>query len=145
MLLLRKRHLLAFLTLSLCLAGCSAEVPESVQQEGDVSENMRLLETAYREASSENNRPPKDQDELAAFLPEGAQLSDLLTSPQDGQPITIIYDVDLQASLTMGPVVIAYEKQGRDGSRMVLTTMGVMAMSDEEFAGATFPKNHTPQ
>ena len=41
----------------------------------------------------------------------------------------------------MPPPIIAYEQKGAKGMRYVLTVMGIMPMSDEEFEKADVPKS----
>ena len=91
---------------------------------------------------------------LAAKL--GHQLAKLLrnvAAPQlsgrarDGQPLVVCWDVDLSKARTWAKTtpVLAYEKQGADGNRYVLTMVrSVELLSDKDFREASFPLGHNP-
>ena len=72
-------------------------------------------------------------------------MNSLLTSPNDGQPLVVLWGTDPRADQGNSPLVIGYEKQGKGGGRWVFHTMGVVRMTDADFAQARFPKGHTPQ
>lgn len=125
--------------------GCGGPTKESIEQRGESSDNFRMIETAYRKALQETKRAPKNREELAKHLPPGTDAEQLFVSPHDQKPIVVVWGVDLNAMLTNPrPTIYGYEADGVDGNRFVLTTMGVMEMTDEDFAAASFPEGHSP-
>ncbi|HJN08074.1 MAG TPA: hypothetical protein QF564_05235, partial [Pirellulaceae bacterium] len=88
---------------------------------------------------------PKTRAELAKHLPQGSNVEQLFVSPRDDKPFVVVWGTDLNKMMTNPePVVYGYEVDGADGRRFVLTTMGVMEMTDEDFAAASFPAGHSP-
>jgi hypothetical protein len=60
----------------------------------------------------------------------------------------ILWGVDYRTYKTSGDPaslpVLAYEKHGKDGKRLVLQYRYVTLVTDEELAGLPFPKGHRP-
>jgi len=79
-------------------------------------------------------------------LPPGTDVETLFISPRDGKPFAIVWGTDVQKVMMASarPVVYGYEVDGVDGDRFVLTTVGVMELTDEDFANASFPEGHSP-
>jgi hypothetical protein len=110
----------------------------------------RLLKigNAYRNAVRRLGRPPKDFQELRPSL-EGNPTEDFLRSPNDGEPLVIIWGVNYD-KLPPGRsghyyVVAAYEKKGVGGKRYVLRfPLGATALTDEQWKKADFPPGYTP-
>ena len=122
--------------------GCQ---PPSVVDEtqGDPFEQMMVIQQCYFDYSMQNQKAPSSEADLATgFQTAGFETADLMNSPRDGKPIVILWGVmpDLQST---SPVVLGYESTSVGNSRMVMTTMGVVAMSDEEFQSAAFPEGHS--
>jgi len=66
-----------------------------------------------------------------------------LRSPRDNQPYVIIYGSPLDSDGR--DIILAYEKDGLDGKRYVITlSRDVKLMTDEEFAGAKFASGLKP-
>ncbi len=127
------------------ILGCGGAPEEQIEQRGAASDNLRILERAYRTALDQTRQPPKSRDDLVRHLPADTDVEQLLVSPHDDQPFVIVWGTDLTKLMTSPrPIVFAYESQGRDGNRFVLTTMGVMELTDEDFAAASFPDGHSP-
>ena len=127
---------------ALLLAGCSGGGPKPPAP--DVSaDNLTAIANAYILYASEKKTPPKSAEDLKAAVPQITQ-TDFLTSSRDGQPFVILWGADPSAGMGEQPLVIGYEKEGKDGFRFVATAMGVMMMDDEGFAQANFPAGHTP-
>jgi hypothetical protein len=123
------------------LAGCAAQ--PAVQTAN--GENLTTIANAYLQATEKQGKPPASMDELKAFLPAGANLDELARSPNDGQPFVILWGVDPRALRgDLKPGVLGYEQKGTNGSRFVFTAMGVMSMTDADFAQANFPAGHAP-
>lgn len=123
--------------------GCGGPTEETIEQRGASSDNFRVIETAYRAALTESKRAPKNRKELAKHLPEGIDAEQLFISPQDDKPFVVVWGTDLETT-SPEPVVYGYEAEGANGNRFVLTTMGVMEMTDEDFSAAKFPDGHSP-
>ena len=133
--------LLPLLT-TLCLSpvACSRRL----QQTGHDPGPLRELSVAYLQATQNLNRAPKDADELVPFLAPGKDVHSLLVSPADGEPYVILWGTDPRQDVSVKPLVIGYEKQGRRGARMVFTAMGVVLMTERGFLAARFPDGHKP-
>lgn len=137
---------LLFLTLFLGLAGCGGDDKSEEEQDvdGKSSENLRAIESAYRAASTKLRRAPRSKRDLEKHFPEGTDKASVYRSPRDKKDYVIVWGTDLKPLMTKGPVVIGYEKDGRNGMRYTFTSMGFMPMSDDEFSKAEFPKGHKP-
>lgn len=120
-------------------AGCSSK-PSADVAAVDETENLYKIERAYDAATKRLNRPPADVEQLKPFLREHGDPDTILKSPRDGQPYVIIFNADIRKGFEMPPPIVAHEKAGVNGKRYVLTVMGVVSMSDEEFAKAKFVK-----
>ncbi len=121
-------------------AGCNSEVP--VHQGS--AENLNKIAEAYRAATEKTGKPPQSQADLKPYLPAGADVNKLFTSPNDNEPFVIIWGTDPRTGMDLKPKVVGYEKKGVDGKRFVFTVMGVSMMTDEDFAQANFPPGHKP-
>lgn len=138
----RPESLFAFVALALALAGCS----KPVLAEDRAAANLRKIGQAYELAADLRNRPPRTVEEVRRMFKELGETrapDELLRSPRDGQPYVIVFgaafDVDDRDTL------LAYEKNGAEGARYVLTLgREVKLMKDEEFARASFAKGHKP-
>jgi hypothetical protein len=127
-----------FFLLCAALAGCArATLPVVKQQD---TSNLTTISLAYNRATDKLGRPPKDLDELKPHLKELGDPDAILRSPHDGQPYVILFGRNIRKVDVMPPPIIAYEQQGANGSRYVLTAMGVQPMSDEEFKKADVTK-----
>lgn len=142
---LRKSRLLLFV-LVLAFAGCSGEDDEATkEQDRQASTNLNAIHAAYQTASEKNRRPPSDQGDLEKYLPDDMDKAAVFRSPRDEQEFVIVWGADLESLQQQAePVVIAYEKNGRGGERFVLTSMGLLTMTDSEFDAAKFPPGHSP-
>ncbi|HEY7155179.1 MAG TPA: hypothetical protein VH575_14550 [Gemmataceae bacterium] len=87
--------------------------------------------------------PPRSEDELKRCFKEIGETGDpdqVLRSPRDGEPYVILYGPPLDADAR--DVILAYEKNGAEGKRYVLTqARRVQVMTDGEFAAAKFATN----
>jgi hypothetical protein len=72
-------------------------------------------------------------------------VNQLLISPNDGQPLVILWGTDPRPDQDPSPLVIGYEKNGKWGQRFVFHTMGVVQMTSADFARARFPGGHQPE
>ncbi len=136
---------LALLICAWLLSGCSSPRFE----EDPVKANLRSIGKAYWTIVGFHNRPPRDLEELRSTLADlhavemGEAPDKVLISPRDKQPFVII--LGAQPSATESTTILAYEQQGADNTRYVLTTSGtILEMSNDEFAKASFAANHKP-
>lgn len=125
------------------LAGCSSK---PVPQEDRAAFNLRKIAQAYELATDLRRRPPRNVEDLQRQFKELGETGDpdqLLRSPRDGQLFVILYGADFDADAR--DTVLAYEKDGAEGTRYVLTLARVVKqLKNEEFARATFAKDHKP-
>jgi hypothetical protein len=100
------------------------------------TENLTKILAAYDQATRQLGRPPANLEEFKPFLTPYGNADEILRSPHDGQPYGFVWGVNVQKSSlhTMPPSTLAYERQGVDGKRYVLTVMGIVPMTEEEFA-----------
>jgi hypothetical protein len=104
------------------------------------SSNLSTIDFAYDRATKELGRPPANAEELKPYLKEVGDPDAILVSPRDGRPYVIIWGVNFRKVpiKSMPPPILVYEEQGLNGKRYVLTPMGVMSVSDKQFATAEF-------
>jgi len=105
-------------------------------------DNLSKIQRAYDLAVKSLGRPPARVEELRPFLKDAGDPDQILRSPRDGQPYVVLCGVDFRKLRidSIPPPIMAYEDTGKDGKRYVLTVMGVMPMSNAEFAKAKLPK-----
>lgn len=121
-----------FLLACIALAGCSSPHPVVKQED---AENLSKIGAAYDEATKQLGHPPQNPEELKPYLKQYDDPEAILRSPQDRLPYVILWGRDIRSISieSMPPPIIAYEQQGANGTRYVLTAMGIMPMTDEEF------------
>jgi hypothetical protein len=119
-----------------CFIGCSPD-PIEVENQGDGYGNLMAIQTAYRQFVEAKKKPPSSEDDL---IPFGLK-ADSFISPRDGKPLKIYWGSSLNETNFDHPTVIAHEVDGKDGKRLVLSTVGVMMLTDKEFAIARFPSS----
>ncbi|OAI42264.1 hypothetical protein AYO40_00020 [Planctomycetaceae bacterium SCGC AG-212-D15] len=122
----------------------------------DAEMNLTLIGRAYMMAGNELKRSPHNAEELIPYLKELGSSESALQSPRDGQDYVILWDAK-PADLVARPPksglaaaqrfpVLAYEKRGSGGSRLVLQVPNrVVEMTDAELGEAYFPSGHKPQ
>jgi hypothetical protein len=115
------------------LAGCSTSPHLSVKQHD--AENLSRIGMAYDQATRQLGHPPQNAEQLKPFLKQHGDPETILRSSHDGLPYVVLWGRNSRAtaSKTMPPPILAHEQQGVNGVRYVLTVMGVMPMTDEEF------------
>jgi hypothetical protein len=125
----------------LLLAGCASRPAGPILQP-DEAKSLGDIGLAYDRATVALHRPPANAAELKPFLKPLGNPDDILRSTRDGQPYVVRWGINFRKLRisSMPPPVIAYETQGANGRRYVLTVMGVAAMSDAELAKSTAAK-----
>src|SRR5208282_1970417 len=135
------------IVLSPCILGCSSD-PIVVDKPLDATvANLLKISAAYNYFCFKNRRPPSGPSDIRAALAEGGDADQILQSTRDGQPLVICWGVDVskRPDWAKSTPVLAYEKQGVDGSRYVLTVVRSVALiSDKDFREASFPPGHNP-
>lgn len=115
--------------------GASSTVTEISAEEA----NFKNLALLYGQCQGRLRRPPANLDEFKKFLEQvkadpGASIKvndieKFLISPRDNEPYVILWNVQARTGM---PDVIAYEKTGADGTRMVAFGAGYIEYADEE-------------
>ncbi|HKM56664.1 MAG TPA: hypothetical protein VJY33_24890 [Isosphaeraceae bacterium] len=130
----------------LWLGGCSSGPNIVTAKLAPSHDNLMKIGAAYVRFNTENARPPTRAEDLHLILQElGGSLDTILTSPNDGQPYVICWGVDLLQPPTWAKStpVLAYESEGKNGTRYVLTTLrSVVKMTKPDFEQASFPPGH---
>ena len=93
---------------------------------------------------------PKSEDDFKAFIKKlppadlaGADpnnIDALFTSPRDGQPYKVLYNVRMASPGPQGAPVIAYEQTGEGGRRYVADALGGVQELDEEAFAKRVPE-----
>lgn len=112
------------------LTGCPAEQPVvSESQDG----SMRALAMGYGQFVAQNRgRPPKNEAQFRKFFEANPlfldgfgveSIDDVFVSPRDNEPYEIVYGKRAK--------IVAYEKVGVDGKRIVADDLGIVQEVDE--------------
>src|SRR5688572_12442478 len=122
--------------------GCSST--ETFSEEDQTKAHLRQIAMAY----TSTEKPPRDMEQLRSSVNDihvlgvGVPPDEALVSPRDKQPIVVIFGVDGTDSEDS---ILAYEQQGADGKRWIVTMGGdVKQLTDEEFSKASFAHRHKP-
>src|SRR5206468_8320011 len=108
-------------------------------------QNLSTIKGAYLKATQKLGKPPARQEDIMPFLQEVGEPEQILRSSNDGEPYVIIWGVDIRRYLDKGiDPVVAYEKNGKDGKRVVSHGHFVRIETDEEFQKDVFPAGHKP-
>jgi hypothetical protein len=122
-------------------AGCDSgtEVPPPTD-----TNMLRGIIRVYSIASRDLGRPPKSIDELkAVYAAADPDPGRFFRSTRDGQEFVIVWGLNLNNS--PGDMVVAHERTGVDGKRLVVTAGSeIKEVSEEEFDKLRFPKDHKP-
>jgi hypothetical protein len=131
---------------SILLTACGSGGPSEEEEKEKSTEidNLNAIQTAYLACIEKSRRPPKGPNDLKSHFPKDVDLSTVYTSTRDGQPYVIAWGVDPNKQMGDKPLVIAYEKNGKNGVRMVFSVFGVIEMSDEDFGQASFAPGIQP-
>ena len=127
------------------LAGCQSE-PDMFQEE-EVKANLRQINKAYWAHLGYHQRPPTPEElrigvQTFHDLDMGRPADEAFMSPRDKQPFVIVYGA---GDAERPDAILAYEQQGAEGTRWVITMSQEMKqLTEEEFKKAVFAKNHKP-
>lgn len=133
----------ALLLVLLFVSGCGRPPPPTVD-ETDL--RLRRIVQAYDFYSQKKGQPPKKLQDLQPFLlelGEKREPGELAVSPRDGQAFVIRFGAPLDA--LDRKTILAYEKQGIEGVRYVLTvSREIRKIPDSEFRARPFALDHSP-
>gem|GEM_PF-4419553 len=110
--------------------GCEKKNPEIPKPALD---RMQTIYATFLKVTDSLGRPPKDADEFKRALPSNVDANDLLTSPHDGKPYVLIFNVNPRVPpMSAMPPLLAYEQEGSGGMFDAVTTMGVVRCTAED-------------
>jgi hypothetical protein len=145
----RTRALAVLLLSYFVIHGCSgSSTPIYVDKPLDPThDKLMKIGMAYMRFVSNRKQPPQEWADLRPILAEMENADEPWRSARDGQPLVVCWGVDLSKRPDWAKTtpVLAYEKQGSNGSRYVLTVVrSVELLSDKDFREASFPPGHNP-
>jgi hypothetical protein len=107
--------------------------------------NLRGIVRVYGIATRDLGRPPKSMDELTAIYAQAdPDPAKYVRSPRDGEELVVVWGLDLERQ--PADMVVAYERKGSDGKRMVVTVDNIVRdVTNDEFAKMRFPKDYKPE
>ena len=130
-----------FSLLGVVSQGCSGP-PVMSESQDDAFGKMMAIQECYQQYSHQYQKGPGSLDDLMRLLSEaGHNTDDLLKSTQDGS-LVVVWNFKIPQVQSTEPIVLGYEANSHDGSRIVMTSMGVYPMLNEEFFSAPFPPGH---
>ena len=121
------------------LVGCGTDSKTGTVE---AEQKLRVLGVLYgKYLGMHNGQPPKDEQEFRKFLDDNLKttirqmgldtVETTLLSPRDNTPLTITYGTEDRDSLDR---IIAYEQNGIDGTRAIVTARGsVEFLQENEF------------
>jgi hypothetical protein len=134
-----------FTLAAILLTGCQTK--NEMFEEEPIKANLRQISKAYWAHLGYHQKPPSPEDlrgdvQGLHALEMGRPADEAMVSPRDKQPLVIVYGANLS---TPTDAILAYEKEGVDGKRYVVTMrQEIKEVTEEEFAKATFPRGHKP-
>jgi hypothetical protein len=114
-----------------------------------VEKQLSQVAMAYGDAHGQLGRGPKNAEELKPFLKRFGDPDELLVSPNDGEPLVVIWEADPSRG---GPTeykgmfpILAYEKTGKGGKRAITDIRGrPMTIPEGDFSKLTFVRGRKP-
>ncbi len=128
------------------LGGCAPAPPAKPEQMDPSQERLLLVGQVYRQFNGEQRRPPQSAADLLPLLQKRGAGEEALRSERDGRPFEVLWGLDVRNPPTgPGRPVLAYEKLGVAGTRLVLSTMGnVELVGDEALKASHFASGFQP-
>ena len=138
-----KPYLLALSVCFLLVAqGCSSGPPEPDSVQGEHFESFSVIAQCYTDYTMQNGRAPSSPNDLLPLLRQaGVDPVELLESLDGGNDVVVLWGA-IPDMKSPEPVVMGYQTSSTNGQRLVITSMGVVTMPDEEFYSAPFPPGH---
>jgi hypothetical protein len=126
-------------------SGCASRTEKAAVLTAE-SSNLKPLSILYGQYQARNeNRPPANEADFKRFIQANGQsllnqfntdIDRLFVSPRDGQPYVVYYrDMPLPPS-----GVVAHERDGIDGKRLVAFPFGGVEIADEMRFGKLVPQ-----
>jgi len=123
--------------------GCRPET--RITEEGSETQYLRNLVAAYMQTATDLGRMPRSIVEIKPALKCLGDPEQLVRSPRDGQIYVLVTGGQLDGHRSETSAVLAYERAGVDGSRLVVDSQRrVWEVTEEEFAKLSFPTSHHP-
>jgi hypothetical protein len=106
---------------------------------------LRGIVRTYGTAARDLGRPPTTIEEIKAiYAPVDPDPGKYVRSPRDGEEFVVVWGLDLDRA--SADTVVAYERKGADGKRMVVTADStVKEVTDDELKQMKFPKEYKPE
>jgi hypothetical protein len=130
------------------LIGCGPEV--DVVPLSGAEQELMYVALAYSDAHSRLGHPPKNAEELKPFLQTFGDPDNLLVSPNDQEPYTIVWGADPTRGgpgeyMGMFPI-LAYETKGTGGQRAVTDIRGrPLTVPEEDLSKLTYLRGQKPR
>jgi hypothetical protein len=138
---------------SLSGSGCGGGAEEIPPEIKDATKNLRTISNGYVKGTEAMDHPPRNKEELVPYIHAVPDLEDpdapepeidmeqLFRSPNDGEKYVIHWGVDFRDFRinTRTMPVLAYEKVGKDGKRVVAQGRYVRIVTDDDFVDLPFP------
>lgn len=132
-------------SISLLFSSCSDAPPKDQQEEVTAEfDQLDAILKAYMAYTSTNDKPPTSSEDLGKHFDEGVDKAKVFQSTRDGQSYVIHWGIDVRQLSGQLPLVLAYEKVGKNDKRLVLTAFGVVEMNLAQFRAANFPEGKRP-
>lgn len=139
---MRKVKVMALVACVILIAGCGRSVTQA-QASSPATLRMSVLAGLYSQfATSSNGGLPTDEKRLKEFMKtpdgkaylakQGSAADDLFVSLRDGQPLVLTYSISSTASSASTNRIVAYEKTGLNGKRLVALLSGTVVEVDQE-------------
>jgi hypothetical protein len=122
--------------------GCSTSSGQSAPSRTAKSSLKQISVLFGQYCGRHSGQGPKNEAEFRKFIADNGQRSlkaaavssvdDLLTSPRDHQPFQVRYGVKAGPPGTPGGRIVAYEKTGVNGSRLVVDPLGKVREVDQQ-------------
>jgi hypothetical protein len=137
-------------------AGCGPAQEVIPPEVKDATDNLRKIAMAYVRATEALDRGPKNKEELVPYIhpppdpedPDAPEpeidMEKLFRSPNDGENYVINWGTDFRDFRinTRTMPVLGYEKEGKDGKRVVAQGRYIRVVTNDEFVDLPFPPGY---
>ncbi len=123
--------------------GCGGSGTNVVGGDAPAESGLQEIEEAYLRFIQYKKRGPKNLKELKPYFDKDVDVDKILISKRDGKPFVILWGANPTTS-DSPEMIYAYEKEGKDGTRKVLTMSGIVDKDEDGFNASPFVNNHKP-
>jgi hypothetical protein len=128
---------------SLCLVallfGCGR--PEVITELPAEQQNLRSIVMAYQQAVADRSRAPRNLDDLKPYVAEYGDADTILTSPTDGQPYVIVWNIEMSRIRRGQMPIVAYERTGSDGQHKAIDyQLSIRTLNGQQVAALPRPR-----